>query len=263
MLPTSKNEHPKCVYLDQNKWIDLARAHYGRDDGRRFQPTLERVRTAVESGRLLLPMSGVHIMETVAPEDPGRRKRLAEFMVQLSGNRSICTHMVISKFEIRQAVMRNLGHDFTTKIREHIVQDGLYVALDVEPSVSGVSPEIAQEVLTLAYKPETSVEILCDAVKRDSVRAMREEQEKALVELEEARRRSVEQLSPDARRQVALYELFTKSAPGRDLLAVLVDLGVPMRAFVDRFTAAEDWVTFLHSIPTIEVLNELTLRARP
>lgn len=25
MLPTSKNEHPKCVYLDQNKWIDLAR----------------------------------------------------------------------------------------------------------------------------------------------------------------------------------------------------------------------------------------------
>ncbi len=120
-------------------------------------------------------------------------------------------------------------------------------------------PEIAQEVLTLAYKPETSVEILCDAVKRDSVRAMREEQEKALVELEEAHRRSVEQLSPDARRQVALYELFTKSAPGRDLLAVLVDLGVPMRAFVDRFTAAEDWVTFLHSIPTIEVLNELTL----
>src|SRR4051794_6702716 len=106
MLPTSKAEHPKCVYLDQNKWIDLARAHYGREDGRRFVATLERVRTAVESGRLLLPMSGVHIMETVAPEDAGRRQRLAEFMVGLSRNRTISTHMIISKIEIRQAVMR-------------------------------------------------------------------------------------------------------------------------------------------------------------
>jgi hypothetical protein len=250
---------PKCVYLDQNKWIDLARAHYDREDGRKFQATLARVKAAIESGRLLLPMSGVHIMETVAPEDAGRRQRLAEFMVQLSGNRSICTHMIISKFEIRQAVMRRLGHDFRTSVRQQIVQDGLYGALDVEPAVSGVSHEIAQEVLALAYKPETSVKILCDAVKRDEIRAMREEQERALVELEEARRRAVEQLTLDERRRAALFELFTTSAPGRELLAVLVELNIPMRGFIDGFKTTEEWVSFFHSIPTIEMLNELTL----
>jgi hypothetical protein len=37
--------------------------------------------------------------------------------------------MIISKLEIRQAVMRKLGHNFTTNIRRQIIQDGLYGAL--------------------------------------------------------------------------------------------------------------------------------------
>jgi hypothetical protein len=88
---------------------------------------------------------------------------------------------------------------------------------------------------------------------------MREEQEKAQVELEEARRRAVEKMSVDQRRRAALYELFTESAPGRDLRAVLAELDVPLRDFVERFRSPEEWVDFFHSIPTIDVLNELTL----
>jgi hypothetical protein len=38
MLPASKDDFPKCLYLDQNKWIDLARAHYARPDGRPRNP---------------------------------------------------------------------------------------------------------------------------------------------------------------------------------------------------------------------------------
>lgn len=259
MLPTNKAEFPKCIYLDQNKWIDLARASYGRDDGKNYLETLEVLKKATREGRVVMPMSGVHIMETVVPEDAGRRRRLAEFMVELSGNRSICTHMVLSKFEIRQAVLRHLGSDSISNFRQHMVHVGLYGALDVEPSVSGVPQDIVEEVLALAYRPATSVEILCEAFPRDSVRDMREEQVKALVEFEQARMRAVTNLTLEQRRRLSLLDLFTKSEPGRELSAVLAELNVSHRRFLESFNSPEELVSFFHSIPSIEVLNELTL----
>ena len=174
----------------RNKWIDLARANYGRADGAAFTETLNVVQTAVSDGRVVLPMSAVHIMETVAPEDPARRRRLAEFIVGLSGNQTIATHMIIMKLEIQQAVMRKLGHQFTAIVRPFIVQDGLYGALDVEPQIRGVPDHIVQEVLRVAYLPETSVQILCEAVGRQEVAESRRQQEEAVVQVEEARRRA-------------------------------------------------------------------------
>ena len=89
MLPESKDDFPKCLYLDQCKWIDLERAHYARADGEPFKDALAAVRRAVEAGRLIVPFCGVNFVEAMSHGNLLRRRRLAEFMVQLAGNRTM------------------------------------------------------------------------------------------------------------------------------------------------------------------------------
>lgn len=43
------------VYLDQNKWIDLARAATGRAEGGRFVEALAAARDAVAAGTAVFP----------------------------------------------------------------------------------------------------------------------------------------------------------------------------------------------------------------
>src|SRR3954454_3095218 len=109
MLPASKDGFPKCLYLDQNKWIDLARAHYGRPDGLPFQEALRVVRAAVASGKLIVPFSVINATEAMVPRDAGRRERLARFMVDLSSNRTILPYLSICPWEVKNAVQQLFG----------------------------------------------------------------------------------------------------------------------------------------------------------
>lgn len=44
------------VYLDQNKWIDLARAESGHPQGARFIETLAVLKAAADEGRARFPL---------------------------------------------------------------------------------------------------------------------------------------------------------------------------------------------------------------
>ena len=72
------------LYLDQNKWIDLARAYHGRPGGARFRDALDTVDRLVCEGYLRVPLSSAHVMETARRGDRASRRRLAEVMIALS-----------------------------------------------------------------------------------------------------------------------------------------------------------------------------------
>src|SRR5260370_41434105 len=117
MLPLCKDEFPKCLYLDQNKWIDLARAHYGRPDGKPYVDALRAVRTAVSTGTLLVPFSLVNALEAMIPRDAARRERLAKFMVQLSCNTSILPESAIRPTEIVNLLRKTFNRGREVSIR--------------------------------------------------------------------------------------------------------------------------------------------------
>ena len=77
----SKPEGPLFVYLDQNMWIGLARCFYGIPDAAKHAELLHRLQELTQTNTLILPLSGVHLMEVAVPENQGRRERLAKFMV--------------------------------------------------------------------------------------------------------------------------------------------------------------------------------------
>jgi len=72
------------VYLDQNKWIDLARAATGHPAGARFADVLEIARYGSEAGLAVFPLSSAHYMETLRTRSGRQRHDVGGLMNELS-----------------------------------------------------------------------------------------------------------------------------------------------------------------------------------
>jgi hypothetical protein len=93
------------VYLDQNKWIDLARAETGHPGGAGFVDTLAALKKAAEERRARFPLSSAHYYETGKQHDGKKRMQLATTMVRLAGQLRIAPPHGIVPSEIRRALI--------------------------------------------------------------------------------------------------------------------------------------------------------------
>jgi hypothetical protein len=97
----------KVVYLDQNKWIDLARAHHGDPRGARFKDTFDFLNDPATRTRVVLPLSAIHYIETARiGGDSQQRVRLGKTMWDLSGGYTMTTHSAILDNELDEALAR-------------------------------------------------------------------------------------------------------------------------------------------------------------
>jgi hypothetical protein len=92
------------VYLDQNKWIDLARADTGHPMGAAFVDTLVLLKQAADERRAGFPLSSAHYYETGKQHDRNRRIGLSTTMARLAGQLRIAPPHAIVPWEIRQAL---------------------------------------------------------------------------------------------------------------------------------------------------------------
>lgn len=95
------------VYLDQNKWIDLARARTGVSD--EFVGVLECARFGVEIGAVSFPLSLIHYMETWNTRSSRRRLDLAMTMVALSRFHTMAVQRALITAELTRALNSALG----------------------------------------------------------------------------------------------------------------------------------------------------------
>ncbi|MFC3851402.1 hypothetical protein ACFOSD_06185 [Salinispirillum marinum] len=72
------------VYLDQNKWIELARIRNGKDSSDRARQLLREIDAARDCG-VIFPLSAIHILEFARIKDNKRRARLGRVMWEYSG----------------------------------------------------------------------------------------------------------------------------------------------------------------------------------
>lgn len=68
---------PYIVYLDQNKWVELARAEKWPDLYPDLYNLLKLIKREVDADRLILPLTSTNIYETFKVNDPQRRQDLA------------------------------------------------------------------------------------------------------------------------------------------------------------------------------------------
>lgn len=96
------------VYLDQNKWIDLAKARAGRKEQARFVEVLQAAQEAVRAGDASFPLTAQHYYETSNRGARESREHLAATMLGLSQGDAIAPPQVVVPYEIEVALIKQL-----------------------------------------------------------------------------------------------------------------------------------------------------------
>jgi hypothetical protein len=91
------------IYLDQNKWIELAKLVNGKNDPSIGHKIVKYSYNSVTDGKAIFPISAVHYMETGRISNKGRRPRLAEVMWAYSQGKTIAPYSKIIRKELNIA----------------------------------------------------------------------------------------------------------------------------------------------------------------
>ncbi len=105
----SKLRTVKRIYLDQNKWIDLAAAEKEQPKGAPFGDVLVLLRAAVDASEVSLPLSSVHYMETNTRRHWESRRDLGVTMLALSRLHTIAPPDAVVPAEIDRALRERYG----------------------------------------------------------------------------------------------------------------------------------------------------------
>jgi hypothetical protein len=165
------------IYLDQNKWIALARARTGHKQEAHLVEVLEVAQEAVRSGDASFPLSAQHYYETHLRGDPASRMDLARTMLDLSQHDAIAPPHVLVPYEIEVALIGQLqlpndpprvvqvfgkgaNHAFHTKMFTYEAPseyEGIHIPAELQAEATAVGSEVI-ELMTLAglSPPETT-----------------------------------------------------------------------------------------------------------
>jgi hypothetical protein len=254
VLPDSKDGFPKFLYLDQNKWIDLAKAYYRKPGGELFHDALTAVQTAVDSGKLVVPFSLVNVVETAAPQDRGRRNRLAKFLVRLSRGNAVLPFTATITWEMTNALGFILRRGKPIHVRYSLIRPGIGQALGKRLRVEGATPAVEAAVMRDALSPrETLFALRSLGANRKITKQMQDAEEQAVAMFERIRAWATSALTPHQHRGYMLAELLSKGEEGKAFKAALKDVQVTQAEFQTHFASSEDWDRFLERVPALDI----------
>ncbi|CAK2389153.1 hypothetical protein [Vibrio crassostreae] len=93
------------VYLDQNKWIQLAQIVHGKDKSPSSIKVLDEIKASIDCG-YIYPLSATHYQEFSRISNVGRRKRLGQVMWDFSKNKTLASTEKIVTHEIEVALSK-------------------------------------------------------------------------------------------------------------------------------------------------------------
>jgi hypothetical protein len=242
----------KIIYLDQNKWIDIARAFYGRDDGKKYQPVLEKIQEKVNSGDIIVPISAVHIIETARNEDKERRERLANFIADLSKSYGILPYISVRQQEVENAILIKLGQEPKRNIKEIAINRGVAHMLGMELPKNVFSADYEKFLIKVNQLEKFVAKMMIDFISREVVNELRQEDIDGIADYEKSRQLKNEELSKEMRLRVAIMEMaYDILFP--IIIAQLKKMGIAPKPFADSFKVIEDWKRFFFSMPTMDI----------
>jgi len=98
----------RIIYLDQNKWIELARAVTGKATPQLIQ-VLDILRESKRLGLNVFPLSLAHFIETNKRRDLQSRSRLGSLLWELSDNWTLAGPAAIQRWELDRALAITLN----------------------------------------------------------------------------------------------------------------------------------------------------------
>lgn len=94
----------KYIYLDQNKWIELAKGLKKKDS--KYLSLYEEIIKNVKSGIWAFPLSLIHITETMKRKNESSRKDILDLMFSIFNGYAICDYMTADNLEFDSWINR-------------------------------------------------------------------------------------------------------------------------------------------------------------
>jgi hypothetical protein len=94
----------KFVYLDQNKWIEIAQIYHGKNPNPASRRALSLIRDKIEQGVAVFPLSWVHYIETAKNSNHEQRRRLGTVMWELSRGYTMASSYHLICYELETAL---------------------------------------------------------------------------------------------------------------------------------------------------------------
>lgn len=112
------------IYLDQHMWIDLADVYYGRKRNFENEIILNKLIESSKKGKIIVPLSPIHIIETSKRPVVEARENLINLMDQVSNGYTLPPWYSILDTEIKNVFIRRLGGT-TNNVKELVLKKGL------------------------------------------------------------------------------------------------------------------------------------------
>lgn len=248
------------LFIDQNKWIDLARAASGKPEGAAYVDIYRALSSAVASERVILPLTVAHIIETAKRNDPESRLAVARVQAQLSKGSVYRSRKARLLVEMRNS-LHNVFSEPTVELPENwaIVRGFMqafqpYDTLTATPEQARLSNLINQN-LDPAVQYVDYMQNQDDERRRHAVAAFTSESASLLARIEE-RRSIMTGANVDLRYRAYSARLFLEHQGFVAHMLKVIGRSVDdMKALGDRAI-----LEFMKGVPTLNVEAEIAAR---
>lgn len=248
------------IFLDQNKWIDLAAVEAGKTPSSQLSTLYNELIGAVEAGRVIFPLTISHILETSKRNDPTSREHVAIAQARLSKGYVFRSRKARLLLEMRFALQQLFGETQLALSENWAVAPGFMQAFEVFDEMVA-PPEDAAHTRWLNQHVDPRTQYLDymlnqdDSARRTAHAAFAAESA-ALVARMEERRCLLAGESVDLRRRAYSAKLFL------DHQGYVVHVLESLGHTVDEMKAKgpKAVVTFLENVPTLNVEAEMAVK---
>lgn len=252
-------QNRRIVYLDQNKWIALARAAKYPRESLENRAVLEFLCSDIEAGRIILPLTATNVYETHKINSFERRFDLAYCQVALSEGMVFRGRYKRLEFEVTDAVRRAYGLPCAQR-EENWFLSNIFYESTAEWNDPRLGPAVSQKLVNLVrddpkgflfrFWMETPEE-----VRKAAVRKYSEGSDTLQKQIEERRRRHATESKP-MRRNIHSAMLMINEL---DLIQSFVErAGVP--DLETRDILSKHAPKIIDDTPTYHIERELALR---
>lgn len=249
----------EIVYLDQNKWVELARVHAGTVTSGPLVDLYAQLLEAVKLGKVLFPLSASHILETSKRNDPISRGHMAETQAALS--RGLCYRSRTGRLEVEiRCALHRLFGDYPPELPENwaIARGFLQAFESMDLLISAPAESRVSELINSSMDP-ADLYVSFMSAQNDSRRRFAHvkitEGISQIIARIESRRALMIGDSLDLRRRCYSAQLFLDHQ--NSFIRILLELGYSP----DQYLALGERIkSLIDDVPTLNVEAEMAAR---
>ncbi len=249
------------IYLDQNKWFDISRAFYGREDGKPYIEILDKIEKSVREGKAIFPLSSLHFLESAKDQHTERKERFAKFLYKITNGFAILPYNVLIEGEVFNTVVQRLGQPekMVNVAQSAIDQKGLMYAMGNTIQLPEEYEKLKSTIENKTMNEDFFVEAIVKLIDKGALMKMTANDSKDLAELESQRKELIK-LDKDTAFFYVVKD-YLKSFVFPEMRKCSISLGFNYEDFMkNHISDREKMLQFVSDIPCVNIFSNLSFQ---